>query len=200
MISFPEDLLLENEHVLLRPLREDDLEFLLPFAINEPELWTYSAVSAAGKDGMTEYIARSIRERELQREFPFIIFDKKSGACAGSSRFYDIQLPLSTTQLGYTWYGKKFQRTGLNRHCKLLMLGYAFEQWGMERVEFRADARNEKSILSMKNIGCTVEGILRNNMPLPDGGRRDSIVLSILKNEWTAFVKANLLEKIYRFQ
>jgi N-acetyltransferase len=199
MISFPDDLLLENEHVLLRPLCENDLEFLLPFAIHEPELWTYSAVSAAGKDGMTEYIARSIRERELQREFPFIVFDKKSEAYAGSSRFYDIQLSLSTTQLGYTWYGKKFQRTGLNRHCKLLLLGYAFEQWGMERVEFRADARNEKSILAMKHIGCTVEGILRKNMPLPDGERRDSIVLSILKNEWSSFVKANLLEKIYRF-
>ena len=84
----------------------------------------------------------------------------------------------------------------MNRHCKLLMLSFAFEQWGMERVEFRADARNEKSIQAMKSIGCTVEGILRSNTPLSTGGRRDSIVLSILKNEWTGFVKANLLKNI----
>ena len=76
------------------------------------------------------------------------------------------------------------------------MLSYAFEQWGMERVEFRADARNERSIQAMKNIGCTVEGILRSNMPLAKG-RRDSIVLSILKKEWFDSVKAKLQEKIH---
>ena len=196
MISFPENQVLENERALLRPLQTGDLEFLLPFAEQEPDLWTYSAVSAAGKDGMIKYIESAIQERGLQKEYPFIIFDKESNSYAGSSRFYDIQLPLSTTQLGYTWYGKKFQRSGLNRHCKLLMLGFAFEQWGMERVEFRADARNEKSIQAMKSIGCTVEGILRSNTPLSTGGRRDSIVLSILKNEWTGFVKTNLLKNI----
>jgi len=197
MISFPENLVLENERALLRPLQTDDLEFLLPFAEQEPEIWTYSAVSAAGKDGMTKYIEQGVQERGLQKEYPFIIFDKESKSYAGSSRFYDIQLPLFTTQLGYTWYGKKFQRSGLNRHCKLLMLSFAFEQWGMERVEFRADARNEKSIQAMKSIGCTVEGILRSNTPLTTGGRRDSIVLSILKNEWTGFVKTNLLKNIH---
>jgi len=197
MISFPENQVLENERALLRPLQTGDLEFLLPFAEQEPDLWTYSAVSAAGKDGMTKYIESAIQERGLQKEYPFIIFDKESNSYAGSSRFYDIQLPLSSTQLGYTWYGKKFQRSGLNRHCKLLMLSFAFEQWGMERVEFRADARNEKSIQAMKSIGCTVEGILRSNTPLSTGGRRDSIVLSILKNEWTGFVKTNLQKKIH---
>ena len=197
MISFPENQVLENERALLRPLQTGDLEFLLPFAEQEPDLWTYSAVSAAGKDGMIKYIESAIQERGLQKEYPFIIFDKESKSYAGSSRFYDIQLPLSSTQLGYTWYGKKFQRSGLNRHCKLLMLSFAFEQWGMERVEFRADARNEKSIQAMKSIGCTVEGILRSNTPLSTGGRRDSIVLSILKNEWTGFVKTNLQKNIH---
>jgi len=197
MISFPVNQVLENERALLRPLQTGDLEFLLPFAEQEPDLWTYSAVSAAGKDGMIKYIESAIQERGLQKEYPFIIFDKESKSYAGSSRFYDIQLPLSSTQLGYTWYGKKFQRSGLNRHCKLLMLSFAFEQWGMERVEFRADARNEKSIQAMKSIGCTVEGILRSNTPLTTGGRRDSIVLSILKNEWTGFVKTNLQKKIH---
>ncbi|HEY4937240.1 MAG TPA: hypothetical protein VII44_11695 [Puia sp.] len=53
MIHFPLNLVLEDERVLLRPLQQEDLEFLLPFALNEPEIWSYSLVSAAGKTGMT---------------------------------------------------------------------------------------------------------------------------------------------------
>ena len=193
---FPENIVLEDERVLLRPLQIEDLNFLLPYAEQEPELWKYSAVSAAGKDGMRNYIDGAIRERELKKEFPFIIFDKLTDSFAGSSRFYDINLSFSSTQLGYTWYGKKFQRSGLNRHCKLLMLDYAFEKWNMVRVEFRADHRNERSIQAMKDIGCAVEGILRNNMPMPDGSRRSSIVLSILKDEWVNGVKQNLKDRI----
>ena len=197
MIAFPENLVLEDDRVLLRTLQQEDLEFLLPFAEEEPELWKFSAVSAAGSEGMSRYIAAAVGEMLLKKEYPLIVFDKEAKAYAGSSRFYDIQLLNSTTQLGYTWYGKKFQRSGLNRHCKMLMLTYAFESWGMERVEFRADARNARSIQAMKNIGCTTEGILRSNMPLSqESGRRDSIVLSILKNEWLDHVKANLRKKI----
>lgn len=193
---FPGNIVLEDERIMLRPLQKDDLNSLLPFAEQEPELWTYSAVSAAGKEGMRNYIDGAILERDLKKEYPLIVFDKQANSYAGSTRFYDINLFFLTTQLGYTWYGKKFQRSGLNRHCKMLMLTYAFENWGMERVEFRADHRNERSIHAMKNIGCTVEGLLRNNMPLAGGGRRTSIVLSILKEEWYDSVKSNLQKKI----
>src|SRR5450755_499674 len=145
MIQFPRNLVLEDERVLLRPLQQEDLEFLLPFALNEPEIWTYSLIGAAGEMGMSTYIDNAVEQRSLEKEYPFIILDKQVNAYAGSSRFYNIQLPYSYTVLGYSWYGKKFQRSGLNRHCKLLMLSYAFEQWGMERVEFQADLRNIKS-------------------------------------------------------
>jgi RimJ/RimL family protein N-acetyltransferase len=198
MKSFPVDLVLENERVAMRPLKKEDLELLLPFAEQEPTIWMYSAVSAAGKKGMLNYIEFALRQMDNQKELPFIIFDKQANAYAGSSRFYEIELSFSTTQLGYTWYGKNFQRTGLNRHCKWLMLSYAFEEWGMERVEFRADNRNERSIQSMKNIGCKVEGVLRSNMTSIGGGRRDSIVLSILKKEWFDSVKKNLQDKILK--
>ncbi len=197
MIAFPQNILLEDERVLIRPLQTEDLEWLLPYAVQEPELWTYSAISAAGKEGMTEYIQHAIRERKAEKEYPFIIFDKLSNEYAGSTRFYDIQLSFTSTQLGYTWYGKKFQRSGLNRHCKFLLLSYAFEKWGMERVEFRADHRNQPSIEAMINIGCTVEGLLRSNMPLATGGRRSSIVLSILKTEWVETVKITLAGKTF---
>ncbi len=192
---FPENVILEDDRVLLRPMQLSDLEFLLPFAINEPDTWAYSLISPAGEQGMKKYVEETVQQREAKKEYPFVVFDKASNSYAGSTRFYDIQLNNLTTQLGYTWYGKHFRRTGLNRHCKLLLLSYAFETWGMERVEFRADARNERSVNAMKAIGCTVEGILRSNSVIDKGGRRDSIILSILKEEWQSHVKAKLLGK-----
>jgi RimJ/RimL family protein N-acetyltransferase len=195
-MEFPRDIILENERALLRPLQQDDLSWLLPFALHEPELWIYSINSPAGKEGMENYIQTTINERNKGCEYPFIVFDKARQRYAGSTRFYDIQLKNQTTQLGYTWYGKEFQRTGLNRHSKLLLLSYAFESWGMERVEFRADATNERSIQAMKGIGCVVEGILRSQAPSARGGRRDSIVLSILKKEWMNGTKQKLEDNI----
>jgi N-acetyltransferase len=197
MIAFPENIILEDERALLRPLQKNDLDFLLPFAINEPEIWFYSFVSPAGRKEMQAYIDATVAERAAGREFPFIVFDKTANRYAGGSRFYDIQLSNQTVQLGYTWYGKDFQRTGLNRHCKLLMLTYAFETWGMERVEFRAHAGNLRSVDAMKAIGCVEEGILRSIGPAVSGGRRDSIVLSILKSEWLGGVKDRLQKKMH---
>lgn len=193
---FKQEPILENERVLLRPILESDFNNLLPFSINEPEIWKYGLVSAAGEENLRNYLATAIKNHHEKKEYSFIVFDKKVNRYAGSTRFYDIQQPWLTTQLGYTWYGKDFQRTGLNRHCKLLLLTYVFEEWGMERCEFRADANNQLSITSMKAIGCVEEGILRNHMPTADGVRRDSIVLSILKTEWFGGVKEMLQQKI----
>jgi len=99
-------------------------------------------------------------------------------------------------ELGYTWYGEKFRGTGLNKNCKFLLLEFAFEQLGAVRVEFRADARNDTSIAAMKSIGCKAEGILRSHLPMQEGGRRDSIILSILKDEWESEVKENLFKRL----
>jgi RimJ/RimL family protein N-acetyltransferase len=188
--------LLEDDRVLLRPLKETDYEFLLPFAMKEPDTWKYSGISAKGEEGMKNYINTAINGRQDGKEYPFIVFDKQFNEYAGSTRFYDVQQANQTLQLGYTWYGEKFRGTGLNKHCKFLLLQFAFESLDAERVEFRADARNEKSIAAMKSIGCTVEGILRSNMPLQDGTRRNSIVLSILKDEWENGVKENLGKRL----
>ena len=191
------EIVLENDRVLLRPLAESDYEYLLPFALNEADLWKYSLISPAGEEGMRNYISTTLQNKAAGIEYPFIVFDKATQQYAGSTRFYDIQQFNKTTQLGYTWYGKSFQRTGLNRNCKQLLFQLAFEEWGLERVELRADANNAPSINAMKAIGCTVEGILRSNMTIEAGGRRDSIVLSILKDEWFSSVKKLLQQKIY---
>ncbi len=194
-----EEIILENDRVLLRPLVAEDAKHLLYYSEKEPTIWTYSLVSpAGGLDALNHYIELTHQQQLAGKEYPFIVFDKKANEYAGSTRFYDINPGYNTLQLGYTWYGTKFQRTGLNRHCKLLLLEYAFEQLGVDRVEFRADANNQRSIQAMKNIGCTVEGILRSNMPTQDPAvRRDSIVLSILKHEWFNTVKRRLSARIH---
>ena len=187
---------LEDDSVSLRPLQLSDVPHLLNISVNEPETWTYSSKSAAGEEALKLYIEEAVASRAAGTEYPFIVFDKQTGQYAGSTRFYDINLKHSTLQLGYTWYGKNFRGTGLNKHCKFLLLRFAFETLGAERVEFRADARNERSIAAMKSIGCTVEGILRSHIPLKEGGRRDSIILSILKDEWHNAVKELLSSKL----
>ncbi|MCW3082362.1 GNAT family protein [Segetibacter sp.] len=195
-IDLTNEYVLENSNVLLRPMRISDLNNLLKFSIEEPHLWKYSLVTAAGAENLQKYIQLAEKGRAQQKEYAFIVFDKKRNEYAGSTRFYDIQPEYQTVQLGYTWYGKDFQGTGVNKNCKYLLLEFAFETWEVERVEFRADNNNERSIAAMKSIGCTVEGVLRSNMPKREGGRRDSIVLSILKPEWKDGIKENLKKRI----
>ena len=195
--TFPPNTILEDDAVLLRPLEESDVENLLEFSNNEPETWKYSLIQVDGKENLTNYIQLALKARENNTEYPFIVFDKKSGKYAGSTRFYDINLAFKTLQLGYTWYGKEFRGTGLNKHCKFLLLQFAFETLGMDRVEFRADNNNQRSIAAMKSIGCKVEGVLRDHMPTYNSDvRRDSIILSILRQEWFDEVKINLKAKL----
>jgi len=194
-IDFKQDIILENDRALLRPLTMAAFDDLLVFSENEPTLWTYSLISAAGSENLKSYINRALEDRKSNKSYPFLIVDKRTQEIAGSTRFYDYQPTHNTVQLGYTWYGKKFQGTGLNKNCKLLMLNHAFENWKMDRVEFRADYNNKRSIAAMKSIGCIEEGVLRSNCASPTG-RRDSIVLSILKDEWFGEKKKKLEMKI----
>ena len=187
--NFQKDLILENERVQLRPLSRTDQAFLLPFSLKEPDLWTYSLTSAAGEDNLEKYLLAALELREKEMGYPFLVYDKKTKKIAGSTRFYSINFHHKTLSIGYTWYGKEFQRTGLNRHCKLLLLTYAFEVLDIERVEFRADAKNARSIAAMQGIGCTLEGTLRNDCTA-ETGRRNSVVLSIIKSEWPKIKEA----------
>lgn len=197
MLDFTKDYILENKRALLRPLYKSDFENLLPFSLFEPELWKFSVQQADSEEKLNTYIENALLAKEKKNEYPFIIFDKQTQQYAGSTRFYDVQSEHQTLQLGYTWYGKAFQKTGLNRHCKFLLLQFAFETLDMKRVEFRADYRNKNSINAMKAIGCKEEGVLRSHLILPGNERRDSIILSILKDEWFNSVRENLLKKIH---
>lgn len=194
-MDFTKDYQLENDRALLRPLVENDYKYLLPFSINEPTLWQYSLTPANGEENLKKYMDLALNGRKNETAYPFIVWDKKTEQYAGSTRFYDFQARHNTTQLGYTWYGKDFQGTGLNKNCKLLLLTFAFDTLGLDRVEFRADNNNKRSIAAMKSLGCVQEGILRSHSKSVYG-RRDSIILSILKDEWFDEGKDKLTSKV----
>lgn len=196
LLPFEEEIILENDKVLLRPLVREDYSTLLHFAINEPNLWDYSLMRADGKENMHNYLTNALSKRASKDSYPFIVFDKKTNKYAGSTRFYDYQKMHNTVQLGFTWYGKDFQGTKVNKNCKFLLLQYAFEHLQVERLEFRADNSNKRSIAAMKSIGCTLEGVLRSNCTAHKNGRRDSAILSILKDEWHSGKKSILQSKL----
>ena len=191
-MDFNQDYTLENDRVLLRPIQSSDFENLVEFSLNEPEIWQFSLVRADGEENLKKYIDLALKNRENEQAYTFIVFDKLNNKYAGSTRFYSIQPIQKSMFLGFTWYGKSFQGTGLNKACKYLLLEFAFDQLNFERIEFRADLNNKRSINAMKSIGCKEEGILRSESFRPDGSRRDSIVLSILKSEWESELRSKL--------
>ncbi|MGY6561559.1 MAG: GNAT family N-acetyltransferase [Luteibaculaceae bacterium] len=193
--NFKKKYSIENSRVLLRPLRISDFKYLLKFATKEPQLWQYLQFQAQGSMALAEYISAAIEARNNQKEYCFIVYDKELKSYVGCTRFTDIKLHLKTLQIGGTWFGAKHHGTGVNKHCKYLMLQFAFENMQMERVEFRVDSDNIKSINALKSICATMEGVLRNNGIKPNGERRNSAVFSILKNEWHGFVKDSIAEK-----
>lgn len=188
-----EDYILEDERVLLRPVKEDDWSNFANLPETSPEIWQYSLMAIQKTEDLKAYFQEAMMNRKNGNSYAFIVFDKLTRSFVGCTRFYDIQLKYQSTQLGYTWYKTSVWGSGLNAHCKYLLLQLAFEQLGFERVEFRADNDNKRSIAAMQKIGCTIEGILRSHLPKPNGERRDSIVLSILKKEWQEKIKVDLL-------
>ncbi|MGF7233042.1 GNAT family N-acetyltransferase [Arachidicoccus sp.] len=195
--DFLKDHVLEDQRVLLRPFIPMDVDNLRHLSATEdPMLWQYSQLSAAGEEKLEKYIADTLANRVNNTQYAFIVFDKIKQEYAGSTRFYNIDNAYGNLFLGYTFYGSKFQGTGLNKHAKFLLFQFAFEELGVQRIEMRAHSLNERSIAAMKSIGCTVEGVLRKNVPSADGGRRDSVVLSILKEEWMNGGKEMLYKKL----
>jgi RimJ/RimL family protein N-acetyltransferase len=194
--NFKEDYILENDVVRLHPLQATDFEKLVTFSINEPELWSFNANGPDSPENLNKYIERALSQKDKLVEYPFIVWDKKSNKVAGSTRYYNINFEAKFLEIGFTWYGKEFQGTALNKNCKYLLLEFAFEKLNLERVGFRANNLNQKSIAAMKSIGCVEEGVLRSFSTDADGNRIDAIVLSIVKEEWFATVKQNLKNRI----
>lgn len=124
---------------------------------------------------------------------PFAIVDVAKDRIVGSTRYLNIRPGHRSLEIGWTWLGQEWQRTAVNTQVKLLLLSHAFEQLGCVRVEFKTDARNQRSQQALLRIGATREGVLRNHMIVQNNYQRDSVYFSVIEAEWPE-VKARLVD------
>lgn len=176
-------LTLEGERIRLEPMTPAHLDALVE-AGAYPELWQWTSTTADTREGMAEYVAGAMRDRDAGIAMPFITVEKESGRVIGSTRFGNIDPANRRVEIGWTWVTPEFQRTWVNSEAKFLMLRHAFEVWKCVRVELKTDALNEKSRTAMKRIGAKEEGILRQHMVTWTGRLRDSVYYSIVDSEW----------------
>lgn len=193
---FDNELILENEIVRLRLLITDDLHDFNHIS-NESSIWEYFTSDLHSEENIKNWIAEALDQYEAKSRYPFTIIDKRSNRKVGSTSFGNISIRDQRIEIGWTWLGKDFQGSGINKHCKFLLLQYAFESLNFERVEFKTDVLNLQARKSLEKIGAVEEGILRSHTLMTNNRRRDTIYYSILKNEWL-MIKKNIFTDLVR--
>jgi RimJ/RimL family protein N-acetyltransferase len=174
---------LESERALLRPLDLDDEQALQGIA-NDNSLWIYGLQDLSKPSELRKYMISAITDRQNSTTAVWVIIDKMTNKVAGCTRIADISWKHERGQIGWTWIGRDFQGSGLNKEIKYLMLTYGFEVLGLNRIEFKADERNNQSRRALLGIGATYEGVLRQHMKIHTGFIRNTVFYSILRSEW----------------
>jgi RimJ/RimL family protein N-acetyltransferase len=174
---------LESERVLLRPLSLGDEEALQHIA-NDDSLWIYGLQDLSKAGELNNYILNALSDRDNQTSAVWVIIDKKTMKVAGCTRLAEISWKDERGQIGWTWIGRDFQGSGLNKEMKYLILSYGFDVLRLNRIEFKADERNHQSRQALLSIGATREGILRQHMKIHNGYIRNTVFYSILRSEW----------------
>jgi N-acetyltransferase len=181
---------LKGSLVVLEPLSARH-EAQLFEASREPEIWRWLPYNAATTDERFRgWLEEAIAEAEVEREAAFAIVYDRTRAAIGSTRYLNPCPEHRSVEIGWTWLARSAWQTGANTEAKLLMLRHAFERLGCVRVEFRADARNERSRAALAAIPAQFEGVLRKQR-IWDGTARDVAYYSVVDEEWPA-VRANL--------
>ncbi|HEY6042612.1 MAG TPA: GNAT family protein [Anaerolineae bacterium] len=186
---------LEGKYARLEPLALPQAEDLF-VAAQSPEIWLYLPANPSHEPGaMREWISATLELEKSGTILPFAIIDRASGKAIGSTRYLDIQRANRGLEIGWTWLGRAYWRTAINTECKYLLLTHAFETLGAIRVQLKTDLRNAISQRAIERIGAVREGILRNHVIMPDGYYRQSVMFSIIDDEWP-LVKPRLEEML----
>jgi RimJ/RimL family protein N-acetyltransferase len=187
---------LEGNGVRLEPLSAAHEKDLIA-AASDGKLWElwYTAVPAPDTAG--RYIADALAGQEQGIMLPWAVRDLASGEIVGSTRYHDIVLTIDRVEIGYTWYAARCQRTHVNSACKLLLLQHAFETVGCAVVGLRTDNFNIRSQRAIEGIGAKKDGVIRHHQARRDGTARDSVMYSILAEEWRD-VKRHLITRLER--
>lgn len=147
-MNFPIQPKLENKNIRLIPLQENDFERLYEVG-SDPAVW-------ANHPNTNRYkvdVFKNFFEGALESGGAYLIFCKKTGEIAGSTRFYDYDESQNSIFIGYTFYAVKFWGKGLNHQAKTLMLDYIFQF--VNKVIFHVGASNIRSQKAMEKLGAT---------------------------------------------
>jgi N-acetyltransferase len=174
---------LEGVLVRLEPLGLHHLDALCAVGL-DPDLWRFTVACVDDRVGMERYVATALAEQDASTALPFATVWRESGEVIGTTRFGNASAEHRRVEIGWTWLGRRWQRTGANTEAKYLMLRHAFEPWDCVRVELKTSALNERSRAAMRRIGAREEGILRRHMVNEDGSSRDSVYYSVIAEEW----------------
>ena len=165
-------------------------------AASDAGMFTWMPVDmASSQDAMREWLVTTLAAAQRGEAVPFAILGAESGEVLGSTRFLELRFEHLRAEIGWTWVTRSAWGTGVNVETTLLLLEHAFERVGLRRVEFKTDARNERSRGALVALGATFEGILRKHMVVRDGGARDSAYFSVIDDEWPA-LKAQLRRRV----
>jgi RimJ/RimL family protein N-acetyltransferase len=187
-------LMLQGEHVRLEPLGSQHAQGLFSRGQQRDD-WDYMPRGcfvdlADCRHWIDEALA-------TPGQLPFAIVETSKNRAVGSSRYLAIRSEHRGLEIGWTWLGRDWQRTPVNTESKLLLLQHAFEILEVVRVEFKTDARNERSQKALERIGASREGVFRKHMIVQNDYIRDSVYFSITIDEWPA-VKRGLLARLGR--
>ncbi|MGH7560470.1 MAG: GNAT family N-acetyltransferase [Gemmatimonadales bacterium] len=193
----PVPVVLYGDRVRIEPLDHRHADDLLAAAA-DPEIWRFMPIPqpASGGDLLT-WIDDAWRRAAAGDQLPFAVVDHATDRAIGSTRFLEIRRSWRTLEIGWTWLSASAQRTPVNTECKYLLLRHAIEELGALRVQFKTDARNERSQRSLERIGAVKEGVLRKQRINWDGFVRDAVYYSIVDEDWPA-VKARLEKLLSR--
>jgi RimJ/RimL family protein N-acetyltransferase len=174
---------LENDAVRLRPIEEADREQYRAIAF-EPDIWKHSVTRITTDEEFEAFLRNAIDDTASGQRIVFCVIDKKASRVAGSMSYGNLSEKEKRLEIGWSWLGKDFRGTGINRWAKYLLLKHAFERLDCERVEFKTDILNLRARKGLANIGATEEGVFRSYNYMPDNRRRDAVFYSIIKAEW----------------
>jgi RimJ/RimL family protein N-acetyltransferase len=185
---------LEGQDIRMEPLSLGHHAQLCGVGLDD-ELWRWIPQAVRTPEEMRAYIETALDWQAAGTALPFATIERATGRAIGSTRFANIDRANRHVEIGWTWLGRKWQRTAANTEAKYLMLLHAFETWGCLRVEFKTDTLNERSRAALLRIGAREEGIFRNHVITWTGRIRHSVYYSIIDSEWPA-VKTRLQEKL----
>jgi RimJ/RimL family protein N-acetyltransferase len=174
---------LEGHGVRLEPLTHAHEDGLIA-AASDGRLWELWFTSVPEPSGTAAYIATALEGQLAGHMVAWIVRDLRTGEVVGTTRYHDIVPQIDRVEIGWTWYGRHWQRSHVNTACKLLLLAHAFETLGCAVVGLRTDNFNFASQKAIAALGAKKDGVIRHHLPRRDGSARDSVMFSILKDEW----------------